>query len=77
MSNRIDALKEIIADVAELESTEGITLESHLQHDLNISSLQALEILLVVEERLGVSISEEALYQFQTFGDVVKWIDSA
>ena len=76
MSSRVEVLKEIIAEVAELNGTTSISMDSHLRNDLNISSLEALEVLLLAEERLGVKISEEALQGFTTFGDVVRWLES-
>lgn len=61
----------------ELERLSGlaageITEESHLISDLGLDSLQALELLLFLEHRFGVSVPDERVSGLQTVGDVIR-----
>ena len=64
-------LRNIVADVAEIEDIESIRPETHLQRELGVNSMQGLEIVLLVEEALGIQVSQEALYEIQTFQDII------
>ncbi len=67
-----EALKEIIVDNLGIES-ETISLESHLQDDLGIDSLDAVELALQIEESLGVAIPDDAFAKMETVGDLVNY----
>jgi len=64
-------LRNIVADVAEIENIESILPETHLQQELGVNSMQGLEIILLVEETLGIQVSQQALYEIQTFQDII------
>ena len=55
---------------------EDITLESSLQNDLGINSLELADLVLLCEERFGIEITDDALHTFITVGDVVKYLES-
>ncbi len=67
-----EAVKEIIVDNLGIES-ETISLESHLQDDLGIDSLDAVELALQIEEVTGVAIPDDAFAQMKTVGDIVSY----
>jgi acyl carrier protein len=54
--------------------TSGITCETSLRDDLEIDSLQTAEMLVEIEERLGVTIMDEEAPRLRTVGDVVELI---
>jgi acyl carrier protein len=56
----ISELRHVVADVLELDE-ESITDDAHFVDDLGVSSLMALEVMVVLERRYGVSISEQEL----------------
>ena len=57
----------------ELPSAE-IRLEAHLMDDLDLDSIDAIDLAVRLEEQLGVSFSEEDLKSVQTLRDVVDLI---
>lgn len=61
--------------VREFELQPGeVRLESHLIDDLDLDSIDAIDLAVRLEEQLGVSFSEEDLKSVQTLGDVVDLI---
>ena len=70
----IDRLSRLVLDVvAETRgiSRDRVTAESTFE-DLGIDSIGALEILFVLEERVGVDVPEREAREIRTVGDVVR-----
>ena len=53
-----------------------ITLESAIRKDLGADSLDILQLLLRIEDDYGVAIPDEALMNFNTVGDVMKFLET-
>jgi acyl carrier protein len=71
-----ELVKEAIVRVAKIDP-ERITLESHVTDDLDIESLDFVDILMFVEDKLGIEIplpKQEDKSEF-TIGEVCKRID--
>lgn len=69
-----DKVKEIL--MSELQIDESlITMDAALAADLGINSLELAELVLVVEDQLGVEVNEDDLHRFITVGDVVDYLD--
>jgi acyl carrier protein len=49
---------------------------SELVRDLHYDSLQAVEVLSLIEERLGISIPDTVLFGVRTVGDILRYVDS-
>lgn len=60
----------VIAEIAE-RPVDQIERDQDLVGDLGIDSPKALRLLLDLEERLGIEISDEAAAQMDTVGDVL------
>ncbi|PID82628.1 MAG: acyl carrier protein [Clostridiales bacterium] len=67
-----EAVKEIIINNLGIEG-ETISLESHLQDDLGIDSLDAVELAMEIEEVTGVKIPDEDFANMKTVGDIVNY----
>ena len=61
-----DKIKEIIVDQLGVEE-EAVTMETHLMKDLEADSLDAVEIIMAIEEA----------EKFQVVGDIVKYVEEA
>ena len=57
-------------------SPDDITMEAELAGDLGINSLEIADLVYNCEERFNIEIEEEALINFKTVGDVVKYLES-
>lgn len=55
---------------------ESITLDAELTGDLGINSLELADLILICEDKLGVTIEDDQLSKFITVGDVVNYLAS-
>jgi acyl carrier protein len=67
-------VKHLVNELEDSVGADQITLESHLRDDLDINSLQAVNLIIEMEEEFDIKISEEEVAALQTVGDVVKVI---
>lgn len=57
-------------------SPEKITPEAKIKDDLGADSLDILQLLMTFEEEYGITIPDEALADFKTVGDVVRYLEN-
>ena len=55
---------------------EEVTHETSLREDLDLGSLQAITLVMDLEEHLGVAVEDEELEQLETVGDLHDLIES-
>ena len=55
---------------------EDITMEAELAGDLGINSLELADLVYLCEEKFNVVIDDEDLHNFNTVGDVVRYLES-
>ncbi|MDD6321682.1 MAG: acyl carrier protein [Firmicutes bacterium] len=68
-----DQLKEIMVDELGIDGSE-IKPESVLLSDLDINSLELMNLVMVVEEKYNIFLDEERLRDIKTVGDVVSYV---
>lgn len=68
-----DQLKEIMVDELGIDGSE-IKPESVLLSDLDINSLELMNLVMVVEEKYNIFLDEERLHDIKTVGDVVSYV---
>lgn len=66
---------DIIAEQLEADK-DGITLETSMIKDLEADSLDAVEIMMALEDEFGVSIPDEDAEKFKNIGDIVEYIEA-
>ena len=66
---------QIIAEELNIEP-ETLTLSTHITDDLNADSLDAMEVILKIEEEFDVEIPDDIVQRIQTIADVVEFLDS-
>ena len=69
-----EEIKNQIAELLNVEP-EKITAESNLVTDLKADSMDIATLLLEVEEKYGIEISEDDMDSLQTVGDIVKYLE--
>jgi len=67
------ALKSLISSQLNVAENE-IQLESNLMTDLGADSLDAVELIMEVEDHFGLTINEEDAQSLMTVGDIVDYI---
>lgn len=56
-------------------SAEKIKMESRFVEDLNIDSLDMIEMLMALEDEFGVTIPNDKIDKIKTVGDLCKFIE--
>ena len=69
-----DEIKDIIIDQLHVDETE-VTMDTNLMKDLSADSLDAVEIIMAIEEEYGIEIPDEDAETFQTVGDLVRYVE--
>ena len=57
-------------------NADSITMEAELTGDLGINSLELADLVYACEEKFDVEIEDDDLRNFNTVGDVVKYLES-
>ncbi|MDD3692916.1 MAG: acyl carrier protein [Oscillospiraceae bacterium] len=69
-----DKVKEIVLDC--LKCDEGdITLNADLSEDLGADSLDAVDLIMSLEDEFDITFPEDAATKIKTVGDIVAYID--
>lgn len=68
-----EKIREIIIDQLGV-NPEQITLEASITDDLGADSLDAMELVMALEEEFGLEISQEDAEKIITVGDAVEYI---
>ena len=66
---------EIIIEQLGVEDKE-ITMETSLMKDLEADSLDAVEIIMALEDEFGIEIPETEAENIKSIGDIVKYIEA-
>lgn len=70
-----DELKEILADQLDIKE-EDIEITSSLTDDLGADSLDAIDIVMTVEDQYGIEVPDETIKSMKTVEDIVSFIES-
>ena len=70
-----EEIKNQIAELLNVEP-EKVTAESNLITDLKADSMDIATLLLEVEEKYGIEISEDDMDSLQTVGDIIQYIET-
>ncbi len=69
-----DKIKEIIMDQLQVDESM-VTMDTNLMKDLEADSLDAVEIIMGIEEEYGIEIADEDAEKFQTVADLVRYVE--
>ena len=70
----LDKMKDILVEQLEC-NPEDITMESLLVDDLGADSLDAIDIVMSVEDTFKVDVPDEIIEKIETVGDIVNYIE--
>lgn len=68
-----EKVKEIIVDELGVDAEE-VTLEADLNDDLGADSLDAVELIMALEDEFDIKVSDEAAQSFKTVQQIVEFI---
>lgn len=70
-----DEVKEILADQLDI-NTNDIEITSDLMDDLGADSLDAIDIVMSVEDQYSIEVPDEIIKSIKTVEDIVSFIES-
>ncbi|MGM9657615.1 MAG: acyl carrier protein [Eubacteriales bacterium] len=70
-----DKIKKILVDEMNIKESD-ITLDSELTGDLGFNSLELADLVLLCEEKFGITFDDDDLSKLITVRDVVEYIES-
>jgi acyl carrier protein len=68
--------KELFIEILTNYSKTTFTETSRLKEDIKLDSLDLVELVMECEEKFGIEIPEQNLYNVSTVDDILKLIDS-
>ena len=69
-----EKIKEIIIEQLQADGAI-ITMETHLMKDLEADSLDAVEIIMAIEDEFDIEVPDEDAENFQNVGDIVRYVE--
>ena len=69
-----EKVREIIAEQLE-EDKEDISMDTSITKDLEADSLDAVDIIMALEDEYGIEIPDETAEEFKTVGDIVRCVE--
>lgn len=70
-----EKVKEIIGNVLSNVDAEKITMDTHLVDDLGADSLDAVELIMALEDEFGIEVDDDAAQNMKYVKDLVKYIE--
>lgn len=71
----LSKISDIIIDQLGLEEDREITMTTSLMGDLEADSLDAVEIIMAIEDDYSIEIPDEVAEDFKTIGDIVNFVE--
>ncbi|MBP5256711.1 MAG: acyl carrier protein [Clostridia bacterium] len=69
-----DKIKNILVNDLSVDE-KLIKPEAELVNDLGINSLELADLILLCEERFGITVEDDDIHKFITVGDVVSYLE--
>ena len=70
-----DTIRDIVVEQLNVEESM-VTEDTNLMKDLEADSLDAVEIIMAIEEQFDIEIPDDEAEKFQTVGDLVEYVDA-
>ena len=70
-----EKIRSIIAEQLSVDES-SVTIETSLMKDLEADSLDAVEIIMAIEDEFDIEIPDEDAEKFQNIGDIVKYVEA-
>jgi acyl carrier protein len=69
-----EKIRELIVEQLDVDASQ-VTMDTDFMKDLEADSLDAVEIILGVEEEYGIEIPDEVAENFTKVSDIVKYVE--
>ncbi len=69
-----EKVRSIIVDELDVEAKD-VSLESRISDDLGADSLDAVELIMAIEDQFDIKVSDDVAQAFETVGQIVAFIE--
>ncbi|MBN7774302.1 acyl carrier protein [Clostridium aminobutyricum] len=69
-----EKIKEIIVEQLSVDEAQ-VGMDTHLMKDLEADSLDAVEIIMAIEDEFDIEVPDEDAEKFQSVGDIVRYVE--
>jgi acyl carrier protein len=69
----LERIQDVVAKKFKVQK-EKVTLQTRLREDLNVDSLDAVELIMELEDSFKIKISDDEAQQLKTIGDIVNFL---
>ena len=70
-----EKVREIIVEQLNVDESD-VTMDTHLMKDLEADSLDAVEIIMAIEDEYGIEIPDEDAEKFQSVSDLLNFVEA-
>ena len=70
-----DKVVKVVIEQLDLDGDIEITPQTSLMHDLEADSLDAVEVIMALEDQFSIEIPDEDAEGFKSIGDISKYIE--
>ncbi len=71
-----EKIKELIVDQLSISNPSIITPSTSLEDDLDADSLDAVELIMSIEDEFDLEIPDETAEKFQYISDIIEYIEN-
>ena len=71
-----EKIRDIIVEQLDLDDADSLTMETSLKDDLDADSLDAVEVIMALEEEFDIEIPDEEAENFKTICEIVEYIEA-
>ena len=70
-----DKFVDLLVEELQIDPAD-ITMDAELSNDLGINSIELADLVMICEEKFGITIDDEEIRKFTTVGDVVAYLET-
>ena len=70
-----DKFVSLLVEELQIDPAE-ITMEAELSNDLGINSIELADLVMICEDKFGITIDDDDIRKFTTVGDVVSYLET-
>ena len=70
-----EKLKELLVEELQINESD-ITMDAELSNDLGINSIELADLVMICEDKFGITIDDDDIRKFTTVGDVVDYLET-
>ena len=71
-----ERIRDFLAEQLSIDDVDSISMDSDIIKDFDADSLDIVDMVMTLEDELGIEIPDEAIIEMHTIGDVVRYVEA-